>query len=47
MSFHTKYRPSTFEDIVGNKQTVKSLKSLFKNGKLASHVFLFHGQSSP
>lgn len=45
MSFHTEYRPKTFEDVIGNSSTVKSLQSLFKSGKLVSHVFLFHGKS--
>ena len=45
MSFHTQYRPKDFDEVIGNKQTIRSLKSLFEKGKLATHVFLFHGAS--
>jgi len=45
MSFHIQYRPKDFNEVVGNKTIVKSLQSLFKHGQLATHVFLFHGES--
>lgn len=45
MSFHTQYRPKGFDKVVGNKQTIKSLKSLFKGDKCFTHTFLFYGAS--
>lgn len=40
-SLHTKYRPTTFKEVVGHRDVVKSLKKVVK-GKRA-HVFLFTG----
>lgn len=40
LELYRKYRPSTFEDVVGQDSTIKSLKAELKNG---SHVFLFTG----
>ena len=37
---YRKYRPTTFEDVVGNETAIKSLKKELKNG---SHVFLMTG----
>ncbi len=45
LPLHTKYRPRSFDEILGNKQVIKSLKSLIKNGKSSPHVFLFSGPS--
>ena len=39
---YRKYRPQTFEEMVGNELTIKSLKKELENG---SHVFLFQGSS--
>ena len=40
MELYRKYRPSNFDDIVGNEDAVKGLKKELENG---SHVFLFVG----
>lgn len=40
MDLYRKYRPTTFDEIVGNETTIKSLKKELENG---SHVFLFVG----
>ena len=40
MELYRKYRPSCFDDMVGNETTIKSLKAELDNG---SHVFLFVG----
>lgn len=39
----TKYRPATFKEVVGQNETVKSLKQILQ--KDSSHAFLFHGTS--
>lgn len=38
-SLHTKYRPKTLDDVVGQDAVVKSLKRVVKEGR--SHAFLF------
>lgn len=45
MTFYQKYRPKDFDEVIGNRHIIKSLKSLFNGNKLISHVFLFYGQS--
>ena len=40
MELYRKYRPNSFDEIVGMETTIKSLKSELENG---SHVFLFTG----
>ncbi len=42
-SFHTKYRPTKWEDVLGQGATVKSLKATVKANR--AHVFLFTGPS--
>lgn len=42
-TLHTKYRPRTFEEVVGQGATVKSLKGVLKRGD--SQAFLFSGPS--
>ena len=37
MELYRKYRPNSFDEIVGMETTIKSLKSELENG---SHVFL-------
>ena len=40
-SLHVKYRPSTFDEVVGQDQVVKSLKRVVKEGR--AHTFLLTG----
>lgn len=42
MELYRKYRPSSFDEMVGNEATIKSLKKELENG---SHVFLFTGNA--
>lgn len=43
MSLHTQYRPQTFDEVLGQDATVKSLKKVLKDGR--AHCFLFSGPS--
>lgn len=40
-SLHTKYRPQTFDAVIGQDTTIKSLKKVIKDGR--AHTFLFVG----
>lgn len=40
-SLHTKYRPQTFDDVLGQDSTVKSLRKVIKEKR--AHTFLFVG----
>ena len=42
VELYRKYRPQTFEDVVGNESAIKSLRKELENG---SHVFLFVGNA--
>lgn len=42
--FHTIYRPKDFDEFIGNKEIIKSIKSLL-NQKDIPHSFLFVGES--
>ena len=42
LELYRKYRPSSFDEMVGNEATIKSLKKELENG---SHVFLFTGNA--
>lgn len=42
-SFHTKYRPETFDDVLGQPIVVKSLKKVIKDAR--AHSFIFTGPS--
>lgn len=42
MTLYRKYRPTKFEDMVGNKETLESLKGMFSKPE-HPHVFLFTG----
>lgn len=42
-SLHTKYRPQTFDDVLGQDAAVKSLKKVVKDGR--AHCFIFSGPS--
>lgn len=44
MPYNIDYRPQTFEEIIGNKETVESLQSLLKQ-KNHPHAFLFSGKT--
>lgn len=43
MSFHTKYRPQTFDDVMGQAPVIKSLKKVVKDGR--AHAFILSGPS--
>lgn len=43
MSLYLKYRPDTFSDVFGNKQTTEALQQMVKDPESCPHVFLFHG----
>ena len=43
MSFHIKYRPKTFDEILGNRTTVLALENMLKDKENCPHSFLFHG----
>jgi DNA polymerase III gamma/tau subunit len=43
-SLHTKYRPIALDDVVGQKDVIKSLKASF-SAKARAHVYLFTGPS--
>jgi DNA polymerase-3 subunit gamma/tau len=43
MSLFNKYRPKTFDEIVGNYETIASIKSLLGRKEQHPQVFLFHG----
>lgn len=42
MSLYHKYRPKTFDEMIGNEETINSLK-LTLNKKEVPHTYLFHG----
>ncbi len=42
-SFHTLYRPETFDEVLGQEATVRSLKRVVKDNR--AHTFLFNGPS--
>lgn len=44
MSLHTKYRPNTFDEVVGNEDTVKSIQNLLAK-KDPNRALLLHGPS--
>lgn len=41
---HIKYRPKNFDEVIGNKQTVKCLQAMLKKSG-HPQVFMFHGKS--
>jgi DNA polymerase-3 subunit gamma/tau len=43
MSLHTRYRPSTFEDVLGHNKLIKSLKKVVTDRR--AHAFVFTGPS--
>ena len=44
MPYHIDYRPKNFDEVIGNKSTIKSLKSLLSESK-PLHAYLLHGAS--
>lgn len=44
MSFNIDYRPKTFDEVVGNAETIESLQAVL-NQKSRPHVYLFSGPS--
>lgn len=45
MAFHTKYRPRSFDDIVGNEATVRSITQILSDDPGANHTWMFTGPS--
>lgn len=45
MPLHTDYRPQQFDQIVGNKYIMRSLKSIFDREDDYPHAFFLHGSS--
>lgn len=45
MSLDTKYRPQRFEDVIGQKGTIKILKNLVRDGKVFQKSYVFAGPS--
>lgn len=43
MPLHVDYRPETFDEVVGNQQTVTKLRSLIERDEDIPHAFLFTG----
>lgn len=43
MNLYNKYRPQTFDEMFGNKETIESIKNLID--KKQTHVFLFVGEA--
>jgi DNA polymerase III gamma/tau subunit len=43
MSLHTKYRPDTFDAVLGQETVIRSLKRVVKDGR--AHAFIFTGPS--
>ena len=43
MSLYLKYRPQTFDGVVGNAEAVASIQNMVKDPETCPHVFLLHG----
>jgi len=43
MSLYLKHRPETFDEILGNRETVEALKGMTSEPESCPHSFLFHG----
>ena len=43
MSLHLQYRPSTFDEVIGNRTLVTSLSGMLKDKESCPHSFLLHG----
>jgi DNA polymerase III delta prime subunit len=45
MALHTKYRPKSFREFVGQETVVRTLREMLKQPKEMNHSLLFHGKS--
>ena len=43
MNLYNKHRPETFEDMIGNSETIHSLQTMISK-KEHPHAYLFHGE---
>lgn len=43
MNLHLKYRPSSFDDVMGNEKIVETLKGMLSGNGEAPHAILLHG----
>ncbi len=43
MDYHLRYRPTTFDEVVGNADLVATLQGVLNNEAARPHAFLFHG----
>lgn len=45
MSLYLKYRPQTFDEVIGNDQVIATLKTMLSKKSTCPHSFLFTGQT--
>jgi DNA polymerase III gamma/tau subunit len=43
MSLYLKYRPNDFNEVIGNREIVSTLKGMMRNKETFPHTFLFYG----
>jgi len=43
LNYHLKYRPNTFDEVIGNAELIATLKGVLRNPGDCPHSFLFHG----
>ena len=43
MNFHIKYRPETFDDVLGNEDIIASLRKMTQTPETSPNAFLLHG----
>ena len=44
-SLHQRYRPESFDEVIGNEDTIEILKAVLGNEKRRPHSYLLHGPS--